>query len=314
MQPKAPPPISRAEFDALFDRLKNWGRWGADDQRGTLNYITPAHTAAAARLVRSGRTVSMSLPINTKAGPDNIHPAIHYMSLMHDVEGVGSIGFAMDFIGMDFHGDSHTHIDAPCHVSYEGLLYNGKPATSLRSNGATVGDITLMSAGVVGRGVLLDIPRLKGVKWLEPGTFVTADDLCAAEAAEDVRLGEGDIFLFRTGHHRRRLELGAWDPNETGDGRAGLDPYALELLHERRVSVFLPDGDGETVPGRVPGMSGEIHALQIVAMGMVCADSIQLEDVSMICAAEKRWEFMVALAPLLLPGGTGSPFNPIAIF
>lgn len=307
-------PLDLKQFDVLFNRLKNWGRWGPDDERGTLNYITADKTATAARLVRTGQTVSMSLPINTMSGPDNPHPAIHYMSLMHDVEGAGAIGFAMDFLGMDFHGDCHTHIDAPCHVSYKGKMYNGRPADSLLSTGATFGDVATMVSGIAGRAVLLDIPRLKGVDWLEPGTFVTADDLRAAEIAQNIALEEGDIFVFRTGHHKRRLTLGAWDPNETGEGRAGLDPYALELLQERRVAVFLPDGDGETVPGRIPGVTGEIHALQMVAMGMVCADSVQVEDVARICAAQGRWEFMVVLAPLFLRGGTGSPFNPIAIF
>jgi kynurenine formamidase len=307
------PRIERAEFEALFERLKNWGRWGSDDELGTLNYLRPEHVVAAAGLVRTGQTVSMSLDLNTEAGPDNPHPAIHYMSLLHDVD-AELVGVAMDFLGIDFHGDSHTHLDAPCHISYQGRLYNGRAAAGVRSTGATFGGIDVFRAGIVGRGVLLDIPRLRGVPWLEPGTAVTADELIAAERAFGVRLGEGDIFVFRTGHHRRRLVLGPWDPNETGEGRAGLDPFALELLHERRISVFLPDGDGETIPGRVAGVPSEIHALQIVAMGLVCADSLQLEDVADTCEAEGRWEFLVSLAPLVLRGGTGSPFNPIAIF
>jgi len=121
-------------------------------------------------------------------------------------------------------------------------------------------------------------------------------------------------MVFRTGHHRRRLDLGSWDPNYGGEGRAGLDPYSLKLLHERKIAVFLPDGDGETVPGPMHEIEYPIHPLQISAMGMVVADSLQFEELAQVCEEENRWEFMVVLAPLRLPKATGSPFNPIAIF
>lgn len=308
--------ISLEEFERLFESLKNWGRWGADDEKGTLNYITPDKVRAAAALVKSGRSVSMSIPINTVAGPDNPNPAIHYMSTTHDVD-VGSgelLRFATDFLGIQFHGDCHTHIDALCHIAYKGQLYNGRPAETVTSRGALGLDITAYAHGVVGRGVLIDMPRLRGVKWLELGTAVTGEDIEAAEESQGVRLAEGDIMVFRTGHHRRRLELGAWDPGYTGEGRAGLDPYSLTLLHERKVAVFLPDGDGETVPGPMEEVLYPIHPLQVAAMGMLVADSLQLEELAQVCEEEGRWEFMVVLAPLRLPKATGSPFNPIAIF
>jgi kynurenine formamidase len=175
-------------------------------------------------------------------------------------------------------------------------------------------DITAFAHGIVGRGVLLDIPRLRGVKWLEPGEAVTREELEAAERAQNIRLVAGDILIFRTGHHRRRLEVGPWNPGYDGEGRAGLHATALTLLHERQVAVFFPDGDGETVPSKVEGVAYPIHALQIPAMGMVCADSLQFEELVKVCEEEKRWEFMVVAAPLRLPRGTGSLFNPIAIF
>jgi kynurenine formamidase len=162
--------------------------------------------------------------------------------------------------------------------------------------------------------VLLDIPRLRGVPWLEPGEAVNAEELEAAEKAQGVKLGAGDILLFRTGHHRRRLELGPWDNGYDGEGKAGLHVAALIPLHERKVAVFLPDGDGETVPSQVEGIAYPIHLLQIVAMGMVCADSLQFEELVKVCEDEARWEFMVVACPLRLPGGTGSLFNPIAVF
>ena len=258
----------------------------------------------------------MAIPINTTAGPDNPSPAIHYMVTTHDVD-VGSgeyLRFATDFVGIQFHGDCHTHIDALCHIAYNGQLYNGKPAELVTSRGALDFDITAFAEGIVSRGVMIDIPRLRGVKWLEPGEAVTAEDIEAAEASVGVRLEEGDIMVFRTGHHRRRLELGSWDPGYTGEGRAGLDPHALTLLHERKVAVFLPDGDGETVPGPMQEMEYPIHPLQVSAMGMTVADSLQFEELAQVCEEEQRWEFLVVISALRLPKATGSPFNPIAIF
>lgn len=308
--------VSLAEFEAMFESVKNWGRWGPDDQLGTLNYITPEHVRTAAGLVRAGRSVSMEIPINTVAGPDNPNPAIHFVSQAHDIDiGSGGLRFGLDFMGMACHGDCHTHIDALCHISYNGLTYNGKPAQEvLTSKGATTLDIAAYGNGLVGRGVLLDVPRFRGVDWLEPGEAVTRAELEACEEAQGVRLGEGDILVFRTGHHGRRLALGAWDNGPDGEGKAGLHVDTIPWMHERRIAAFLPDGDGETIPSVVEGMAYPIHPLQIVAMGMLASDSLQFEDLARACREEVRFEFMVVGLPLRLPGGTGSPWNPIAIF
>jgi kynurenine formamidase len=310
-----PKRVSATEFDDIFKSVCNWSRWGEDDGRGTLNYITRDHVKTAASLVRSGRTVSMAIPINKTAGPENPHPPVHYISHNHDIDiPQGEPHIALDFFGSECHGDCHTHIDALCHISYRGSLYNGKPAASVTSLGPQTMDITEYAHGIVGRGVLLDIPRLRGVKWLEPGEAVTVDELIAAEKEQGVVLGEGDIFVFRTGHHRRRLELGPWDNGYGGEGKAGLHVDTIPLLHERRVAAFFPDGDGETIPCNVENMAYPIHALQITAMGMACADSLQFEELVAVCEQENRWEFMVSATPLRLPGGTGSLFNPIALF
>lgn len=312
----AMPRVSIEEFERIFESVKNWGRWGPEDERGTLNYITPQHVRAAAGLVRSGRQVSMSIPINTVAGPDNASPAIHLMVQAHDIdEGTNGPRFALDFLGMAFHGDCHSHVDALCHISYKGLTYNGKRAEEVvTSQRAVSQDIDAIAAGLVGRGVLLDLPRFHGVPWLEPGVAVTRAELEACEAAEGVRLGVGDILVFRTGHHRRRLELGAWDNGPRGEGKAGLHVDTIPWMHERQLAAFLPDGDGETVPSTVEGMMDPIHPLQITAMGMLAADSLQFEDLAQACVEEGRFDFMVVGLPLRLQGGTGSPWNPIAIF
>ena len=307
--------LTAAEFEQLFRAVSNWGRWGPDDQRGTLNYITPEHVRAAAALVRSGRTVSLSLPINTVAGPDNPRPSVHHMVKMYDLPAArGEPQFAGDFLATELHGDSRTHVDALCHVAYKGKLYNDQSTDLVTSRGALRCDITAYVHGIVGRGVLLDLPRLYGAKWLEPGHAVTTEELEAAEKAQGTELGEGDIFLFRTGHHRRRLELGAWNIDYDGDGQAGLHATAMRMLHERKVAAFLPDGDGETLPSNVEGVAYPIHALQIAAMGMACADSLQFEEMVEVCEKEGRWECMVVAAPLRIPRATGSLFNPLAIF
>ena len=308
--------VSLDDFEAMYESVKNWGLWGLDDERGTLNYITPAKVVEAAGLVRSGRQVSMEIPINTVAGPDNPNPAIHFVTHGHDIDiGSGGLRFGLDFMGMACHGDCHTHIDALCHISYNGLTYNGRPALEvLTTKGATALDITAYGDGLVGRGVLLDVPRFRGVKWLEPGEAVTRAELEACEAAEGVHIGEGDILVFRTGHHRRRLELGPWDNGPAGEGKAGLHVDTIPWMHERKMAAFLPDGDGEAVPSTVEGIAYPIHPLQITAMGMLASDSLQFEDLARACEDEGRFEFMVVGLPLRLPGGTGSPWNPIAIF
>jgi kynurenine formamidase len=306
------------EFEAIFESVKNWGRWGEDDELGTMNLITQAKVRAAAGLVRSGRRVSMAIPINKVAGPDNPNQALHFLTQGHDVLVDSSkVRFAPDFLGMACHGDCHTHVDALCHISYDGLTYNGRAALEVvKTTGATEQDITAYSTGVVGRGVLLDIPRLRGVPWLEPGEAVTRAELDECAALEGVALGEGDILVLRTGHHRRRLELGPWDnsPPPAGEGKAGVHVDTIPWMHEKGIAAFLPDGDGETVPSVVAGITYPIHPLQVVAMGMLVSDSLQFEDLVAACEEEGRYEFMVVGLPLRLPGGTGSPWNPLAIF
>ena len=308
------PNLSLADFEAMFESVKNWDLWGPNDVMGTLNYLTSALVTRAATLVKSGRSISMAIPINTIAGPDNSSPAIHHMTQLHDWDiGSGTLRFASDFLGINFHGDCHTHIDALCHLAYADRLYGDRPASSVTSHGARTLAIDDYAHGITGRGVLLDIPRLRDVPYLEPGEAVTRAELEEAERAQDVRLEEGDIFVFRTGHHRRRLERGPWDNGYTGEGKAGLHVDTIPWMHERKIAMFMPDGDGETVPSTVDGILFPIHPLQIVAMGMAVSDSLNLEDIATACEEEQRWEFMVVACPLRLPRGTGSPFNPIAI-
>jgi kynurenine formamidase len=303
--------VTAAQFEALFDSVRSWGRWGADDELGALNRLTTNRVAAAARLVRSGVVVSLSLPINTTTGLANPNPAEFRMTQDHgDDVGLGPMGLAKDFVGVDYHNDGHTHIDALCHVAYEDRLYNGLPAGSVTAAGASAEAIELAKDGLVGRGVLLDVPRQRGVPWLEPGEHVFAKDLEAAEREQGVRIEEGDILLVRIGHARRLAELGPWD---TPKSKAGLHPTVMPLLTERGVAALGCDGNNDTAPSTTDGVAFPIHVLALNAMGVLLLDYLQLEDLRRACESAGRWEFLCVTAPLRITGGTGSPVNPLAV-
>jgi kynurenine formamidase len=218
--------------------------------------------------------------------------------------------FARDRIEMNVHGDVDSHLDALCHVVYEGTLYGGVPAATLTDAGADALSVTVAESGIVGRGVLLDIPALRGVPWLEPGEHVTADDLIAAEEAQGVRFGEGDLLFVRVGHRRRWHEVGPWNAAEA---RAGLHPGAVTLLAERRIAVLGSDGNNDCAPSLVDGVDFPVHVLAIHELGLHLLDYLQFEGLLPLCAAEWRWSFLSVVAPLRLRGGTGSPVNPIAV-
>jgi kynurenine formamidase len=304
--------VSGAEFEALFQAVSTWGRWGEDDELGTLNELSADRIVAAADLVRSGETVTLSLPWDTEKRIDNPEPAVHRMTLLPDVDvGSGTLRFTKDYIGADYHHDAHSHIDALCHVAYDDSLYNGKPSLPLGKEGAAVNTIDVVRNGLVGRGVLLDVPRLRGSPWLEPGEHVFTEDLEAAEREQGVAVGRGDILLVRTGHARRLRELGPWD---TEDAKAGLHPTTVLFLADRRVAALGSDGNSDTAPSTTEEIAFPIHALTLNAMGLYLLDYLQFEDLVAACEREGRWEFLFVAAPLRIVGGTGSPINPIAIF
>ena len=302
--------VTAAEFAELFRSLSSWGRWGERDQRGALNHLDAGRVVAASRLVQEGTTVTLSLPMNTKASEDNPEPAVHYMTTTGD-SGAEGLQFAKDFVGADYHHDGHTHIDALCHVIYDGSLYNGAPATAVTDEGATADAIDLLASGLVARGVLLDIPRVLGVPWLEPGQHVFRGDLDAAAQEQGVTVEEGDVLLVRTGHTRRLAELGSWD---TANAKSGLHPTAMPLLAERGVSALGGDGNSDTAPSSTEGVGFPIHVLALNAMGVHLLDYLQLEDLLAACERTGRWEFLFVAAPLRITGGTGSPLNPLAVF
>ena len=303
--------VTATQFSALFDDLKRWGKWGGADERGALNLLTPARVAAAAALVRDGVTVTLSLPLNTHAGVHNPKPADHHMTaLASDASDTNPVHFIKDYVGADYHNDGHSHIDALCHVAYEGKLYNARSENDVTERGSSVNSIETLKDGLVGRGVLLDIPRARGVPWLEPGEHVFPSDVEAAELMQEVSVQEGDILLVRTGHARRLAELGPWN---TAEVKAGLHPTVMPLLAGRGIAALGSDGNNDTVPSSTEGIGFPIHVLAIAAMGIHLLDYLQFEDLRAACESRRRWEFLFLAAPLLIVGGTGSPVNPIAV-
>ncbi len=303
--------MTAKEFRELFDAVSNWGRWGEVGERGALNHLTPDRILAAARLVQSGTTITLSQPLQTEARADVPEPADHHMTMLPDVDiGSGSLRFAKDYVGVDYHNDGHSHIDAFCHVGFDGLLFDGAPEGSVTATGAQAGTIEMLRDGLVGRGVLLDVPRARGVPWVEPGEHILREDLEAAERTQAVEVGPGDILLVRTGHTRRLAELGPWD---TQRAKAGLHPTVATFLADRRIAALGSDGNSDTAPSTTEGVAFPIHVLALNAMGVHLLDYLQFEDLTRYCEAVGRWEFLFAAAPLRIDGGTGSPINPTAI-
>jgi kynurenine formamidase len=302
--------VTGPEFQEIFDDVSTWGRW-QDGQRGALNHLTPARIAAAARLVRTGVTVPLGRVLDTRESVVNHVPADHHMTMLTDTDvGSGSVRFAKDYIGVDYHNEEHSHLDALSHVAYRGHFYDGAPESAVTAEGASTGVVEELRNGLVGRGVLLDIPRVRGVRWLEPGEYVQPEDLTAAERDQGVRVGEGDILLVRTGHWRRLAELGPWD---TVKEKAGLHPRVARFLAEREVAALGSDGNSDTAPSAVEGVGYPIHVLAINAMGIPLLDYLQFEDLLPRCDDAHRWEFLLVACPLRIAGGTGSPVNPIAV-
>ncbi|WP_030155461.1 cyclase family protein [Streptomyces sp. NRRL S-244] len=300
--------VSRREFDAIFAEVRTWGRWTPAD-RGAWNRVTPDHVRRAAALVRSGTAVPLGLPWDTRPGPDNHRPALHYMSDLGDVEAPEPATYK-DFLAVDYHGKAVSHLDALSHVAYEGLLYGGRPAReAIGAGGARFGAVAALGP-LVTKGVLLDLPAVLGADWLEPGQAVHAQDVLAAERALGVTIDEGCAVLLRSGRFRRSRELGPWDSDAAS---AGFHVDAVPLLAERAVALLGGDGDSDLRPSPVEGVHSPVHALAVAAMGVPLLDNLDLEALSAACAGAGRHEFMIVVAPLNVPGGTGSPVNPVAV-
>lgn len=294
-----------------MDTLSNWGRWGADDQLGTLNLITDKKRAQAGALVKEGISVTCSRLIVPEIAPDVTSiPPLHYIVRGGDTVPNEGPGGTSDFIGLSFHGLTITHIDSLCHQFWNGRMYNGRPASEVTSDTkATSMDVDKAQNGIVTRGVLLDITAVKGKDWLEAGEAVFIEDLEAAEKAQGVRLEQGDALCLRLGWYKRREQLGP-----PASGRPGLHAETLPWLHERGISIIAADASQDAEPSGYPGIGLPVHRVGIVAMGLWLIDAANFEEVVSVCQRLNRWEFMFNVAPLRFKNATGSPVNPLAIF
>ena len=308
--------MTTAELDEIYARVKNWGRWGADDQRGALNHLTDAHRAQAATLVRDGSTVSLAHDLPVRPSAETPFPAHHHMLASGDARdssGVPGYEACGDYIGTQVHGLGITHIDALCHMFVRSEMYNGRPTSDVRSDGALTNTIMSAAAGIIGRGVLLDIPAAVGVDSFPHDRSVSVADLEAAEERQKLRVGVGDILIVSTGRdHRRNEKGGVLSP--FADGLSGLHPTCLPWLHERGIAVLGSDGISDHMPYiRTPEWPFPIHQIGITGIGLHLIDNLHLEPISTACAERGRWEFFLTVNPIRIPGGTGCPVNPVAV-
>jgi len=301
-------PIERTTLDRWMQELSNWGRWGKDDQLGSVNLITPAKRRAAAALVKEGYSVSLSSDAETTKSADNEFPFGHEMI----ATGTGPDAmFGMDIYSMRYHGKVLTHFDSLSHMFYQGKMYNGYSQEQVNREGAQRLAVTGYKNGLISRGILMDIPRLKGVKYLELSTPIYPADLDAWEKKAGIKVGPGDIVFIRTGRWSRRAEKGPWD---TEAAAAGMHATCARWFRQRDVAVVGSDTHGELMPSPVAGVPFPMHQLLLIAMGTPMFDNCDLEALSAAAAVRNRWEFQLTAAPLVVPRGTGSPVNPIATF
>jgi kynurenine formamidase len=300
------------EYLAWREAFCNWGRWGADDELGTLNFVTDDVRAAAATLVRSGRSLSLARAVDTHAGPANPYPAHHFVSC----EGSGGM---LDYLGMFIHGFTQTHIDALCHLrTHDGRFWNDRPVGAHNMPAEHSGTVDYWRDGIVTRGVLYDIPRLRGTEYVEPGRPVMGWELSDAAAAQGIEPRAGDAVLIRSGHGRY-FELHPQQRPSFGSP-SGVHATAVEFLYETDAALLAWDWqdaptDQQGITNPMPiSVPMHVHHIVLPYMGMPIIDNAELEGLAAACAREQRWEFQFVCAPLVITRGTGSPVNPLAIF
>jgi kynurenine formamidase len=298
----------------LGRELSNWGRWGAEDERGTLNLITPEHVVRAASLVRSGRVFDLGISFDADGpmqGPRRVNP-IRLMSETGDEQiGPGAFRYADDWVIMPLQAASQW--DALAHVHYDGQLYNGFSTDTLTVKGAARCGIEKYAPGITGRGVLLDVARHRGEDWLPAGYRIEADELDAVSRAAGVEVGVGDILLIRTGYRRMFAQTGD-RAAFLGVQQPGLALSCLRWLRERDVAAVCSDNQGvEVTPGEVEEHRYPFHMVAIRDMGLALGEIFDLEGLGEDCAADGRWEFFFSGPVLKFTRGAGCPVSPLAV-
>lgn len=324
MSRNAPP--TRDEVLSYFDSLSNWGRWGADDQLGTLNHITPEHRVRAAGLVREGLVVPLGMDLDP-SDPDPLGRGTQ-IGLEPISYAMGRMAAAREKLTLTPHG-SMTHLDSPAHIGWDDHFYNGYTKEEVfGEHGVEKLSIHQAREGIVTRGVLLDVAAARGVEWIENGDGIYPEDLFAAEERQGVRLEPGDVLIARTGYLKRALA----DQADSHYGGVGYHVSCMPLLHERGVAVIASDALNDMNPSgyalddpatpdqfdkldrEVASLAFPVHAVALVAMGAWLLDHVEVEELAATCRRLARWEFLLTVEPLRMVGSTGSHVNPLAIF
>jgi kynurenine formamidase len=297
-----------AQFDQWMNNNSNWGRWGKTDERGALNLITTKERVAAATLVQSGSVVSLARVMSTVKEVDNPTPLLHTM----DETGTrGEHDSATDTYSVHYHGLGHTHHDALCHMFHNGKMYNGYSKLIVTEDGCEKNSILAIKKGIFTRGVLIDIPWLRGEKFLKPGSAIYAQELELWEKTTGINIRSGDVLLVRTGRWLARQQTGVIDLKS---GMAGLHASTINWLYSRNVAAIGSDGITDVVPSGYAKELAPLHKLIIVGLGATLFDNLDLDELSQTAQEHKRWEFLFTTTPLAVDRGTGSPINPIAVF
>ena len=307
----ARPAVTQADVERWKRELTNWGRWGSDDEIGTLNLITPDKRIEAAALVRDGISVSLARDAETEQAIDNPRP---YQVI--------PLGITADEIRVSYHGFIHTHLDFLNHNFIgDGVTYNGyqpDPEVVAAQGGHVRNTVHNAKAGIVTRGILIDMARFKGVPYLEPGTPIYIEDLEAWEVDTGLRVSPGDAVVIRTGRWARRAEVGPWD---IANNAAGLHASVIPWLRQRDIALLGGEAPQDVAPAGIdPVVTAArdlgprpLHRFALIYLGMPLFDNLDLEALGDMAASLNRWEFLLTAAPLPTRG-TGSPINPIATF
>jgi kynurenine formamidase len=302
--------VTKETVERWMTELSNWGRWGETDELGATNLITAQKRVQAASLVKQGISVSLAHDTIKEAAVDNPTPFEHEMTTS-GIDATPEFPFCVDRYSILYHGFGSTHLDAICHMFHDGKMFNGHPKEEVTDDGAQKYSIHRLKNGILTRGILMDIPRLKGVPYLEPGTPIYPEDLEAWEEKAGLKVESGDAVFINTGRWKLREERGPWDIAERS---AGLYASCARWLKQRDVAILGSDAASDVIPSGVEGAPLAIHRLVLVAMGMPIFDNCDLGAVSEESARLNRWEFLLTAAPIRVVGGTGSPLNPIATF
>ncbi|MEE8325407.1 MAG: cyclase family protein [candidate division NC10 bacterium] len=300
--------LTEQDVDRWMTELSNWGRWGKDDQLGAVNLITPQKRKQAAALVREGISISLARPLDKEKAVDNPNPLEHVM-IRNGIDHPDRS--SADSYSISYHGGVHTHLDALSHFYHRGKMYNGFSQQEVTREGAAKLDVLTLQDGILTRAVLIDLPRLKGVPYLEAGIPIYPEDLEAWEKKTGVRVSSGDVVLVRTGRWVRRAAVG---PFTSASGMAGLHASSARWFRQRDVAMVGTDGVTDVRPSGIEDSVFPLHRLLLVGMGVHILDNLDLDELSRTAARLDRWDFLLTLGPMPVEGGTGAPVNPIATF